>query len=207
MTLALHVVWYAQQRVWWAGIVIALLIASWSSSLPKNWLNTCSIMKDIRKNIYWFFSEHRVVIYIAVIVFVVIFLLLSNVNSFHTDVAICVNLFIFSFFTALALLVAMVGWQERHSVSNILLHRKEFPKIPPRGNPRGSGLTWSDPWKNSLVKTENESSYIIRDWEDAYFEVIWNCPVARSHCFFSCDCVMRYYNTNHWPTEAGNNLI
>ena len=49
------------------------------------------------------------VIYIAVIVFVVIFLLLSNVNSFHTDVAICVNLFIFSFFTALALLVAMVG--------------------------------------------------------------------------------------------------
>ena len=64
-------------------------------------------MEDIRKN--GFFSDHRVVIYIAVIVFELIFLLLSNVNSFHTDVAICVNLFIFSFFTALALLVVMVG--------------------------------------------------------------------------------------------------
>ena len=64
-------------------------------------------MEDIRKND--FFSEHRVVIYIAVIVFEVIFLLFSNVNSFHTDVAICVNLFIFSFFTALALLVEWLG--------------------------------------------------------------------------------------------------
>ena len=125
MTLALHVVTGKVRTV--TGVV-----GSCRNCFVNRFIEQQPAKKLIKyvhnygryKKKWFFFSEHRVVIYIAVIVFELIFLLLSNVNSFHTDVAICVNLFIFSLFTALALLVAMVGWQERHSVSTILLHQK-----------------------------------------------------------------------------------